>query len=72
MSVGVMKDYKHFVYYESIKREVSKRLICECRCDKKGVLLLINFFEGPKVKHAAMICGLMIGEMAAGRSGWRG
>ncbi len=21
------------VYYESIKREVSKRLICECRCD---------------------------------------
>jgi hypothetical protein len=23
------------VYYETINRELNKRLICECRCDKK-------------------------------------
>ncbi len=37
-----------FVYYESIKRERSKRLICECRCDgrlkakSEGSTLLAN------------------------------
>jgi hypothetical protein len=24
-----------FVYYETIKRELNKRLICECRCDER-------------------------------------
>jgi hypothetical protein len=24
-----------FVYYETIKKELNKRLICECRCDER-------------------------------------
>jgi hypothetical protein len=25
----------NFVYYETIKRELNGRLICECRCDER-------------------------------------
>ena len=28
-------EKKGFVYYESIKRELNKRLIFECRCDAR-------------------------------------
>ena len=35
MSVGVMKDKKLVVYYESIKRELKIRPIYECRCDER-------------------------------------
>jgi hypothetical protein len=30
-----MKGEEMFVYYESIKRELNKRLIFECRCDAR-------------------------------------
>ena len=33
------------VYYESIKRELSKRLICECRCDKTACLYQVKFIS---------------------------
>jgi hypothetical protein len=26
---------ENFVYYESIKRELDIRLMCECRCDER-------------------------------------
>ncbi len=35
MSVGVMKDCKLFVYFESRKREPKTKPIYECRCDER-------------------------------------
>jgi hypothetical protein len=29
------RELKKFVYYETIKREINKRLIHECRCDER-------------------------------------
>ncbi len=32
---GVSQNENHAVYYETIKREVKKRLTYECRCDER-------------------------------------
>ena len=56
MSVGVMKDYKLKLltrfYYESIKRELKRRLIYEYRCDER---LKTKNEESTRLSHTELV-----------------
>ena len=50
-----MKDYKLFVYYESVKRELQIRSIYECRCDER---LQTKTKEFTRLVYTGLVVGL--------------